>query len=150
VVNEEGVHRSLEFVSVERFREGAFDRSFPVVGDFHSVAESGQERLLSLHEEDLQEMLTDHVAGAQLEGLMHPCDLLRYRLLLDKDGPELPIGGEAGEGGFVDVPLMLAKKEEHFFDDGRGDVFVEFVRFHGWRGGRSKSDRLGHARRILR
>ncbi len=46
-------------------------------------------------------------------------------------------------GGF------LAKKEEHFFDERRGDVFVELVRFHRKRGGRSKSDPLGHARRIL-
>ncbi len=62
----EGVDGGFKFCVIESLWEGFFDRSFAVVLDSHAVAESFQEILLTFHEVDLEEVLSDGVAGAEL------------------------------------------------------------------------------------
>ena len=116
--------------------------------DAHGIAEGDEKGLLPFHEENLQEVLADHVAALELERFVHPGDLLDDRFSLEKDGAEFSVGGEAGESGLVDFTLFVAEVGENLSDDSGVELFVDLVGVHRF-GAESKSDTLGHARRIL-
>ena len=72
-------------------------------------------------------MLPDCVAVLELEGFVHPGDLINDGFLFDKNGTELAICGEAGNGGFVESAVVLPDPLEHVRDEGRVNGLVDFV-----------------------
>ena len=95
--------------------------------DSHAVAESDQEFFLALHEPDLEEVFPDGVVVLELEGFVHPGDLISDGFLFDKNGTELAIRGEARDGGFVESAVVLPDPFEHVRDEGRVNGLVDFV-----------------------
>jgi len=124
---EESFDGSLEFFVIENFRKGSFHGSFAIVLDAHAVAESDQEFFLALHEPDLEEVFPDGVAALELEGFVHPGDLINDGFFFDKNGTELAIRGEAGDGGFVESAVVLPDPLKHVRDEGGVNGLVDFV-----------------------
>ena len=130
VFAEEGIDGGLEFGVVEGFGEVLLHGAFAVVGDAHAVAEVDEEGLLAFHEPDLEEVFADDVLVAELEGLVEPGDLVGDGFFLDEDGAQLAVLGEAGDGGLVEIPFLLAEVEKHFLHEGRVEFLVELVDVH--------------------
>ena len=82
---------------------------------------------LPLHEPDLEEVLSDGVAGLELEGFVHPGDLINDGFFFDKDRTELTICSEAGDGSFVESAVVFPDPLEHVRDEGGIDGLVDFV-----------------------
>lgn len=124
---EESFNGSLEFFVIENFRKSSFHGSFAIMLDAHAVAESDQEFFLTLHEPDLEEVFSDGVAGLKLKGFVHPGDLINDGFLFDKNGTELTIRGEAGDGSFVESAVVFPEPLEHVRDEGGINGLVDFV-----------------------
>ena len=136
VTFEESFDGAFQLLVIEGVGQGAFDRSLTVVLDAQAIAEGDEQLLLSLHKISLKEVLTDGVAGAELERFVKPCDLLGHRLLFHKDRAELPCGGQAGHGGLVKLAFVFPEPEEHVTHEGGIDLLVNFEGFHGLFAGR--------------
>ena len=117
-VAEESLDGGREFGFVEFTGQLALDGAFAVVIDLHTIAELDEQGLLELHEPDLQEVFADHVAAAQVEGLVHPGDLFDHRLFLHVDRTELASLRQAGHRALVDFTFLLAEGGKEFRDDG--------------------------------
>ena len=95
---DESVDGRFELIAIECLRKCAVDGSFSVVLDAHAIAEGDEKFLLPLHEVDLEEVLADGVARTELQSLVKPCNLIRYRFFLYENGTKMAVGGEGRDG----------------------------------------------------
>lgn len=113
VLLEQGIDSCFEFTGVEGFRKIAFNMAFAVVGDIERIAKGNQHIFLALHEVGLEQVPCNHVAGLELEILMHPCKLFCDRFLLEEGQAKLTVGCETIEGGFVEIAIRFAHPHEY-------------------------------------
>jgi hypothetical protein len=84
---------------------------------------------MALHEPDLQQMLAHQILRLELKDFVHEGDLVRDRLLLQKDEPQVAGLAQAGEGGLVKIAVLGAHPAEHVFDKGGIDFLVDLMGF---------------------
>lgn len=121
---------SVETFVIERFRQITMDRSFAIVQNAQSIAESAKHRLMARHEPSLQQVLAEGVGGAQLQGLQNPLVLVCHGFLGNKLRSELTGVGKSRQGVLVDIFVIGPEPVQHLCDKSGVDGFVEFVRLH--------------------
>ena len=132
VVLDEIIDGGFEFFVIQSLGKGAFNRSFTIVLDPHPVTESFQKVLLAFHVIHLKKVLANGVAGAELEGLMEPGNLVGNGFFFDKDRAEVSVGGEGGYGRLIEFALVFPNPKKHVTDNGRVDFLINFECVHGF------------------